>query len=108
MWVLRLSMVVVQRCRNKGIIMKTYVHIVIGRISYEGEDVVGVFTSKNKAEQFKKKCCDYNNTKKSELVPLNIPDKDWKTMVLEHRKWVDAHPAGGAHDTYNILKAELK
>jgi hypothetical protein len=86
--------------------MTTYVYLVTGSVPYEGSDVISIFTSKNKAEQFRDRCYEYDETKPNSLS-IDLPDEDWTRRMLEQNAWDKAHPAGGQYDFYTISKMEL-
>jgi hypothetical protein len=90
-----------------GVEMSIYIYLVVGSVDYETNDVIGVFTSSNKAEAFRDMCYKYNETK-PEALSINLPDDVWEKRMLKHNAWDKAHPAGGEHDFYTISKMELK
>jgi hypothetical protein len=86
--------------------MSIYVYLVMGSVPYEAFDVIGVFTSSSKAEAFRDKCYEYNETK-PEPLSITLPDDEWNKRMLKQNAWDEAHPASGQHDFYTISKMEL-
>lgn len=96
-------------------IKRTMIYLVMGHVSYESDEVVRAFASREMAEAFLAEIEAYEKTRPvyPEKPRGDFPLWEWQKRVQKWGRqctvWVQGHPAGGHYgqDRYSIEEHEL-
>lgn len=75
---------------------------VFANTSYEGGDIVCSFDDRSDAEEYAKKCRDYED-KRPATPDVDAPDADWDAYIKRNANWEKRHPARPyIHRSYDV------